>query len=412
MLVKAKRGALHLFHLSIHQFWVHPLEAHVVPSLRRANPGRMQRLLLNGTVWGANAGRVAVMELRLPVRRWIGRDWQVVYIGSGESAELLCYLLFDEPPQEEELRRVSLWQVPSVMRSYAGQHSDLVICELNQILHFDPGERVNLLFTSPVWVKQVLAGIDRPLSEILAGMNQNTRRRLRQMEKQGFSYEFTRSMQDFDLFYRRMYLPYIQSRHAGRGAVLREAGFVRGIFEQGGLVLVRLGGEPVCGMLCRMQGDLCEAWQMGVLDGSFELVKQGANVALWWFMLDWARRQGAKRFDFGDSRAQTANGTFHFKRGWGTYVVADPDLYSQLSFFSQSLPDSLRQRLNSHGFISEFGGSHYQVILLSPDEMMDDARQAVALREAATSGLDGILVVDDRGERKLINHLHSTEYLY
>lgn len=56
----------------------------------------------------------------------------------------------------------------------------------------------------PTWVEQVL-DITRPLDEILAGMNQNLRRNLRQ--RNGFGAASPTAHDEFDRFYPRMYVP-------------------------------------------------------------------------------------------------------------------------------------------------------------------------------------------------------------
>jgi hypothetical protein len=302
----------------------------------------------------------------------------------------LGHILFPTPPEPEEWPRAFLWQVPTLVRRFV-RAGDLVVCELNEIVHLSP-MGCDVFFVVPEWIKQILDEASRPIDEILGAMNQTMRRHVRQIERNGFSYVFTQAQEDFDLFYHRMYRPYITSRHGGRGAVLREYEAVLRIFRQGGLILVRQGSNAVCGMLCDLAGDTCRAWQMGVWDGDFDWVRKGANVALWWFMLDWARQQGARRFDFGASRAQTANGTFRFKRQWGTHVYPDRDVYTRWTFFGLMLPAELREHLNAQGFITEVDSKCYQVLLLGPGEKLDPANLAHQLSESTSYGLDGLAI--------------------
>lgn len=170
----------------------------------------------------------------------------------------------------------------------------------------------------------------------------------------------------------------------------------------GGVILVMQGQEPVCGMLCYLRDGECEAMEMGVLDGRFELVKQGSNVALWWFMLDWARRQNTHRFDFGSSPAHIINGTFNFKRQWGTRVVVDKRRYSRWSFFCKDILPQLRERLNSVGWISEVGDRHYRVLILDSNVTSDAAAMRDWLDDAAKCGLDGVLTISTTGEKQII----------
>jgi len=223
-------------------------------------------------------------------------------------------------------------------------------------------------------------------------MNQNMRRNLRKMEKQGFSYVFTQDQEDFDLFYHKMYRPYIHKRYGAR-FTLAEYEPLRRQFKQGGLILVKRDQEPICGMLCRTVGDTCEADQMGVHEKQFGQVRKGASVALWWFMMGWARRNGLSRFDLGASRARMSDGTFNFKRQWGTRVLPKRDVHTKWLFYSKDLPPRLHSYLNEQGFISEVDSLHYKVVLLGPGEELNEAELARRRKTASRYGLDGILLV-------------------
>ncbi len=392
--MNTKQLLLKSFYTGIVHLWVHPLEESIIPRLEAGEPGRARRALLNSAGWAANAGRTAVLDGRLSVQRWIGPEWAVTYIGEGVSAEAIRWCLFPEQAQVEieEGGHVSLWQAPALTRRWLEQ-GDLVVSETNQIVRWPvPGYAS---FSTPPWVSQILDGIDRPLEEIVAGMNQTLRRHIRQAEKQGYRYEFTHRQSDFDLFYHRMYLPYISTRHAGRGGSIQAEDFLRHLFGEGGLILLRLDDQPACAMLCKLLKGTCNALQMGVLDGRFDLVEQGANVALFWSMLDWARSSGASRYNLGASRAQCANGTFNFKRQWGARVYADPDVFSRWNFYIGAASEGLRRRINDQGFISLEAGGHSarQVYLPARGESPASEELAARQRQAITNGLDGVALV-------------------
>jgi hypothetical protein len=345
------------------------------------------------------------MDLRVNVMRWVGSEWTVTYIGDGESTEILSNILFPEPPKVEELPRVSLWQVPALVRKFSGE-GNLVVSELNEIMRWSFND-LNTSFVIPQWISQVLEEIDRPIEEILASMNQSMRRKVRKIEKQGLSYSFTQEQEDFDLFYHRMYLPYVTLRHKGQGMILHEYENVHKEFVKGGLILIKDGQDPVCGMLCHLEDDLCVAQQMGVLDGDFDLVKRGINVALWWFMLHWARDQGSQRYDFGSSRAQTSNGVFNFKRQWGTHVYVNKSMHTLWSFYAQVLPEQLREHLNELGFITLVDGKCYELIMSDPKKSSSTADFTGELKHAAARGLAGLVVISEKGEMQVISQPSS-----
>ena len=55
----------------------------------------------------------------------------------------------------------------------------------------------------------------------------------------------------------------------------------------------------------------------GVINGDYEYIKKGAESALYYFLIDWAMRQGIKIFDFGDCRPFSTDGVFQYKKKWG-----------------------------------------------------------------------------------------------
>jgi hypothetical protein len=400
MLEKAKRRVLRLVRRGIVRFWVHPLEYHIVPRLAVRRPTRLHVLLSRWALWCANVGRMAVLDLRVAVKRWEGMDWSAVYVGAGTSVEALGSALFPMPPETKELPHAFLWQVPALIRKLTGE-GDLVVCELNEIVRLSPAD-VHVRFVVPVWVRQILEEIGRPMGDILAAMNQTMRRQIRRVEAEDYTYVFTQAQEDFDLFYYRMYLPYAQTRFEGRSAIVHDYETVYDHFARGGLILVKHGRDPICGMLCLLADDTCIAGDMGILDGQFELVRQGASVALWWFMLDWARRQRARHFDFGGSRAQTANGVFNWKRQWGTTVRAFEEQYTQWSFYGQNLPAPLRQHLNAQGFITQVDGRHCRVTLLGPIETLGETEVTSQLEGAARYGLTGLAMISADGQMRVL----------
>src|SRR5512136_2189029 len=137
ILGRAKHSIVHLMHQGIIRFWVQPLESQIVPRLAAARRTRLHSLLLKWALWCANVGRAAVMDVRVIVNRWSGPDWSATYIGEGTSVEVIRHILFPSPPVVNELPRVSLWQVPALVRKFA-REGVVVVCELNEIIHWSP----------------------------------------------------------------------------------------------------------------------------------------------------------------------------------------------------------------------------------------------------------------------------------
>jgi hypothetical protein len=381
------------------QLKIKPIQGSRVRQSLVKQPGKLGRLALLVREAVMNIGRVLVCDLRLEVLRWAGPDWSVTYIGEGMSAETIASMLFPEPPELKERSQIRLWQAPGRIHT-AAAHGDLVVCELNEIIQVSRAG-LELAFSTPCLVQQVIEGIDRPTEEILADIDQHTRSRIRRLETQGYAFELSRSVTDFDEFYRRMYVPYASARFNGRGARVRKYTLVREHFTQGVLIRVRRGVEWIGGGVTHLIGDLCKAEQLGVLDGRYDLVKDGVNVALWWFVLLWARGQGARRYDLGSSLPYLANGVFTFKRQWGARVFANHDNHVGWHFFGKNLPSRLCDFLNHQGLITEVKGKMYQVVL-DPDEPADRERLEARMKVLTRMGLAGMAAVDTGGGMRLI----------
>ena len=392
---------IHLVHLGIDHFWIHPLESKLIPRLEMGNQTRFRSAFLKWASWWANVGRISVLDLRVNVKRLAGLEWSVIYIGNGTMLEALSTMLFPKQPNVDELSRVYLWQVPALVQRFTDE-GNLVVCELNEILRWSfTGLKTS--FIVPIWIKQVLEEIDRPMEDILGFMHKDMRRNIRKVEKQGFSYRLTQEKEDFDFFYYKMYLPYIKLRHDGQGMSLDNYESAYDFIKKGKLILIMDSQDPVCGGIFRLDGDMCVGQIMGVLDADYDLVKRGVNVALYWSMLNWARAHGAKRINFGSSRAFTSDGVFNFKRQWGTRVYFHKDKHTQWSFYAQKLPENFQGYLNKLGFITRCDGKGYRVIINGLEESSSTADFTRELKQAAACGLSGLVVISENNKLQLIS---------
>lgn len=397
---RIKRHLIHTIHKGIVRFWIRPIETLIEPYLYTNNLLGYKRLLVDFLTWFTNLGRVIVLDLRVQVKQLLGEEWNIIYIGNGASIEAISSIFFPLPPKVVEMKRASLWQIKTLIENSI-QKKDIVICELNKSIKFPQFSRY-LFFTMPVWIKQKINNIERPIDHILADMNQTMRRRIRQLEKQDFSYFFSIDPNDFDRFFHTMYLPYIKSRFYGKGIVLQNYESLYQVFQRGGLLIVKQGQDEVCGMLCDIIGNTCRAWQMGVKNGDFDLVKKGSLVALWWSMLDWARLQKARQFDLGATRALISDGPFNFKRQWGTKIYPDRGVYSQWTFICRELPLKMLQFLNERGIITEVDGKNYQLYIINPTEDAENFDFSPLLNTAALNGVNGIVALNEYNFNRII----------
>jgi hypothetical protein len=142
-----------------------------------------------------------------PHNRWVGPDWSVTFwVGERDTFAIT----YPHLPEEVESGRVYLWQVPGLVRKQI-REGDLVVCELNKILRLSPG-RMDLSFTVPQFIQQVIDQFDRPLDEIMAEFQPHIRKRIR---RQRTRLHFELHFESFD------FLPRVPTwRTPRRGAVM------------------------------------------------------------------------------------------------------------------------------------------------------------------------------------------------
>ncbi len=367
--------------------WVHPLD-NLAVNLTAKSTGRGRDGLIKVLVTVSHLGRLVMTRLRVNVKRLEGADWSVIYVGEEFSVEELRHVLFSSPAAVTHLDRVFLWQVPALVRRFSND-GEFVLCELNRLIRWCP--RVRYAFSPSSWVRQVL-DISRPMDDIAAGMNQNLRRNVRKMQETGFTCEYTQEPAKFDVFYYKMYRPYISARHGNR-AIVSKYYEKRHEFDRGGLMLVKHKGQLVTGMLYQIFGNTCRLGSMGVYEENSHLVNKGAIVALYWFMLDWARRQGFHALDFGTSRARLSDGVFNFKRQWGTSLQAPLPAHTNWLFAAQTITPDLCRFINAQGFLGLVDGEWRAVMFETPEVHPAKDEVECIRRMAQKAGVAGVLIL-------------------
>lgn len=382
-----QRASLRAIRAFILRRWVHPLN-NLAQNLMTKEANWVRDGLIKAVIIASQLGRLVMTMLRVNVKRLRGSDWSVIYIGEEFSLEELRHVLFPSPASVDHLGRVFLWRVPALVRKLVND-GEFVVCELNRLVPW----HIHAHYVSTVepWVRQTL-DISQAMDDILAGMNRNLHRNLRKVKSTGFTCEHTQEPAKFDIFYHRMYLPYIAQRHRDR-AIISKYYEIRRQFDQGGLMLVKHKGQLVTGVVYQIIGDICRLGVMGVYEENSQLVNKGAIVALYWFMMDWARRHGLRTLDFGSSRARLADGAFDFKRQWGTHLEATLTTHISWGFIAESIEPELCRFLNAQGFLGRLDGEWWTVMFETPEVHLEKEQIERTSRMARKSGAAGVRIL-------------------
>jgi len=153
------------------------------------------------------------------------------------------------------------------------------------------------------------------------------RRRLRAVLRSG-EYQWTvgRDAADFELFYDRLYAPYVLGRFGARVHLDGRDELARLHAKAGRTLLVRKGADPVCGALLLQprRGGVLVYHRSGFLGGDRwpATLLAGRTAALELAVLDYGVRAGFRLLDLGFTRALLNDGLFVHKRRLGCFFVA------------------------------------------------------------------------------------------
>ena len=181
------------------------------------------------------------------------------------------------------------------------------------------------------------------------------------IHKQSLEVAISHDQRRFDDFYDNMYVPYVRHRF-GESAQLAPREGAEADFREGELLLVKKQNEYISGQIIKYEGSCaCLRW-LGVRDGNWDYVRDGAVAALYEFAFLRAEEKGCRKAKFYKSRAFLEDGVLRFKRTMSQRIVEADNCKSLLRIESDS--PGTRAFLEASPFIFErFGQLHGAVFL-------------------------------------------------
>jgi len=231
--------------------------------------------------------------------------------------------------------------------------------------------------------------ISSPSEQVFARMSKLRRRSIKAIKKLDYSYEITREPQKLDFFYYKMYLPYIKKRY-GKSANLVSFFTANQLFRKGGLLLVKLNGKNVSGILYKPFKDTVSACCLGFYEGKDQVLDEGAGQAALYFLINWSKTQGYRQIDYGLCKPFMSDGLFTYKRSWGMKAIASRN--SVLGLKVNNFNTSVIEFLSENPMISAESEGLSGLIF----EKISDKRNEVfqpLYRSYYTHGLSRIVVV-------------------
>ena len=145
---------------------------------------------------------------------------KVVYVGNESGIPYFTQkILVSDDTHIEYLGRYSLWTLPSQTDKWFSEGAQMVAVVLSPFYR----RKFHSAFVvkTPYLVRQVMS-LQKPLDLLITTSRyKHVRTYLRRIRSKGIELRFSKKQEDFDLFYRKMYLPYTADRH-GETAWIKE----------------------------------------------------------------------------------------------------------------------------------------------------------------------------------------------
>lgn len=249
-----------------------------------------------------------------------GQPMKVAFMGSwakGQHNTLPFYqhLLFQEDTAvTEDCGECSMMSLRREAEALAGQ-VDLIAIDMNQILAWRP--RSGDWVIGPIGIRMAIDfHPGENWQDIVHRIGSQTGN-MRLLRKSNFSYRISHDADDFTDFYHALHIPMVKNRYHDFGDILSEDG-LRHVFKNGGFLLQILDkdGQVIAAGLEYLRNHVLYGLLNGVRDGSPNLMKQGALLAIYYFSMQWCLENRIRRFDAGLCPPFTTSGLYQHKRSW------------------------------------------------------------------------------------------------
>jgi hypothetical protein len=254
--------------------------------------------------------------------------FRCLFVGNTLLARYLLPKTFEGKP-----RILKKWiaRVPSIKKFIKDQLGELDMCIADLPLEWETEFYGTYNYKTQGWVRQVIdfAGLGQPNKNRNERIFKDTERRIR---KYGFSYAIIKESGEFNNFYYNMYLPLTQKRF-GPIAQIQPYEEMKRIFSEGHLLQVIQDGKVIAGSLNIVRDEVLIGHRLGVLDGREDLIKMGAQSAVYYFTIRYSQDHHFKKMDLLESRPFFKDGVYSHKRDWGASVYPNDKSRSWLYFF-------------------------------------------------------------------------------
>ncbi len=263
--------------------------------------------------------------------------YRCLFVNDGSFGEYLREKFFVDSGQRVGRRRI--WSKKSLRRLIESRSEDCDLCIAVLSPAYAPYLEGLGGFVSQESMSQTIDISGGP-EDVKFRSQKKANEAGRKIRRNNWSYRISRSTEDFDVFYERMYV--VQKvKKFGRLAAIKSREVMREFFDKGFLLQVMENGMPVAAGINYVEGDRLSCRESGVLDADDAYDKQGAQLAVYHFNIQYARELGLRCVDLRSSRPFANDGPFVHKTRWGATVSLNPDLNSKVYIFNLGAADKI-----------------------------------------------------------------------
>lgn len=249
----------------------------------------------------------------------------IFYAGTEIHRNYFSKMAYGNSFSENYFGRVWIWKIFKALKE-KGHNCSLMIVAVDKLLWRFLAKWA--YFSIPFWVLTI---VDISVDISLLTKSKSVKSDINKIRNNRLSFEITQAPSQFDNFYYNMYRPYTAAAH-GDVAIILEYDYMKRQFKNSELLLIKKGNEYIAGTLLVYKKKRGHPAYLGVKDGNFDYVKDGAIAAIFLFAICLFKEKGYQQLDLGLSRAFLKDGVLRYKKKWGGSRIAYSSLVDGIYF--------------------------------------------------------------------------------
>lgn len=249
-----------------------------------------------------------------------GKNIKVLFSGDEFAYLYLIKTIFSETPKKEYIKEIPFWSINKSIKDLSDK-ADLFFIKTDRF--FSRRLQNKGLIIIPDWVDSWI-DVSVPKDDILKNLKKSAREDVVKLKKYGYTYDFSSKPEDFEFFYKNLYVPFMQNRHGvyeyPSWWTLDYAEMI-GMFQskRAKLLWVKDKDKYVAGVVMFNVKKIAYPIYMGV-DINSDYWEKCGSAAIYYFSTIWAKENGFKLVRIGDVRSFFHDGLFQYKRKWGIFI--------------------------------------------------------------------------------------------